>query len=265
MTRELLYSLTPRLYRNRDLPLGEPLRAYLLVIQQQFDRVARNFADTYDNWFIETCAPWVIPHIADLIGAGGATQAARARALVASTIDDRRGKGTPLALQNALADCVDTPARISEGIAVTAFTQNVRVVDPARGRLVDVRAERELLWLETPFSRLARTVELRTPMPAVDRAPRPGEVAARPDAVTLYLWRLASYPIEGGEPGRCGDERYTFDPSRRSVPLFRPAPDELTTGAPRGPSAYPGPIRRAELACALADSSPPPLGFAVFV
>ena len=35
---------------------------------KQFDIIEEDIAKLYDNWFIETCEPWVIPYIADLIG-----------------------------------------------------------------------------------------------------------------------------------------------------------------------------------------------------
>ena len=44
-----------------------PLKSLLMVIQEQLRLVAEDFM-LHDDQFMETCAPWVIPYIGDLIG-----------------------------------------------------------------------------------------------------------------------------------------------------------------------------------------------------
>src|SRR5690349_6991872 len=87
-----LYELLPAVYRIRDeekgakckestfenlteedrLSLKEkaagPLKALLHVIADQVAVIEEDLAQLYDDQFIETCAPWVIPYLADLIG-----------------------------------------------------------------------------------------------------------------------------------------------------------------------------------------------------
>ena len=64
-----------------------------------------DLAQLYDDQFIETCAPWVVPYIGDLVGARGVKSvtgtAFRARAYVANTIGYRRRKGTASAAINS--------------------------------------------------------------------------------------------------------------------------------------------------------------------
>ena len=68
---ERLYALLPLFIRQRDADNGQPLRALLAIMETQFQRVEDDIAGLYDNWFIETCAPWVIPYIADLLDVPG--------------------------------------------------------------------------------------------------------------------------------------------------------------------------------------------------
>jgi hypothetical protein len=66
--RNRLYQLLPAIYRERDEKLSSPLKELLGVIEEQLDIIEEDIAQLYDNWFIETCEPWVIPYIGDLIG-----------------------------------------------------------------------------------------------------------------------------------------------------------------------------------------------------
>src|SRR5882724_3885186 len=63
-----LYELLPAIYRERDAGLGEPLRALLQIIQEQATLVESDIRRLWDNFFIETCEPWVISYIGDLVG-----------------------------------------------------------------------------------------------------------------------------------------------------------------------------------------------------
>ena len=63
-----LYQLLPPIYRDRDAEQNYPLRDLLRVIDEQVLAVEGDVAQLYDNWFIETCADWVVPYIGDLIG-----------------------------------------------------------------------------------------------------------------------------------------------------------------------------------------------------
>src|SRR5262245_31552020 len=63
-----LYNLLPAIHRIRDAERGYPLRALLAVIAEQVNIVEADISRLYDNWFIETCADWVVPYIGDLVG-----------------------------------------------------------------------------------------------------------------------------------------------------------------------------------------------------
>ena len=68
LTVDQLYALLPAIYRTRDVENGQPLYALLSVIYEQGAILEENIRQLYDDEFIETCAPWVIPYIGDLAG-----------------------------------------------------------------------------------------------------------------------------------------------------------------------------------------------------
>jgi len=108
-TPEMLYNLLPEIYRMRDaLQPGTPLQALLTAIAGQVDQFNADIGQLYDNWFIETCAPELLPYFADLVGlslgptqSGGAprsptrspTAAARAPSRCSKTWRRRRRGG----------------------------------------------------------------------------------------------------------------------------------------------------------------------------
>jgi hypothetical protein len=115
-----LFELLPRIIRVKDAEQHYPLRDLLRVIGEQVDRAENEIHRMYDNLFIETCDPWVVPYIGDLVGFRpllGQTEAADScddhadgrfvvpRRLVADTLALRRRKGT-LSVLNDLVTAV---------------------------------------------------------------------------------------------------------------------------------------------------------------
>ncbi len=137
-----LYELLPAFYRRRDADQGYPLQALLRVITEQVGVMESNIAQSYENWFIETCEEWVVPYIGDLVGyqllndAGepSAVTSARARQReqiliprrdVANTIHARRRKGTRSVLEELAADAAGWTARPVEFFQLLGWTQNL--------------------------------------------------------------------------------------------------------------------------------------------
>ena len=85
-----------------------PLQSLLMLIAEQIAVVEGDLDQLYDDQFTDTCAPWVIPYIGDLIGyrsvKGVAPAVASPRAEVAHTISFRRRKGTVLVLEPLARD-----------------------------------------------------------------------------------------------------------------------------------------------------------------
>jgi hypothetical protein len=66
--RDRLYSLLPAFIRERDQQSGEGLRALLDVIDLQADVIEEDIRQLQEDAFIETCEPWVVAYIGDLVG-----------------------------------------------------------------------------------------------------------------------------------------------------------------------------------------------------
>ena len=62
-----LYALLPAVYRERDAAGGYPLRGLLRIVAEQAGLVENDIQGLWDDLFVETCQPWVIPYLGDLV------------------------------------------------------------------------------------------------------------------------------------------------------------------------------------------------------
>jgi len=164
-TQDHIYQLLPAIYRLRDAERGEALRALLAIIESEMVAIERDIGGLYDNWFIETCAEWVVPYIGDLLDAPslndlGAT--ASRRAWVANTIGYRRRKGTIVSLQQLARDVTGWPARAVEFFQLVATTQHLNHRRPTNVRTPDLRDTATLELLGTPFEAAPHSAEVRS-------------------------------------------------------------------------------------------------------
>lgn len=219
-TGEKLYELLPAIYRRRDAAQGEPLRALLAVAEAEAQRLEADIGGLLENWFIETCEPWVVPYIADLLGirrlpsVGG--PGFNQRTHVANTLSYRRRKGTYELLADLARDVTGWPVRVVEMFRQVAMTQHLAVLQPANLRTPDLRSALAITSLETPFDPAARTADVRR---------IPDQPVVRPNLpnVSIFVWRLAAYRVEN-TPARLVDKalgQYTFSALGDS-PLFNP-------------------------------------------
>lgn len=141
-----LAALLPRWHLLRDAEEGEPLRALLAVVAEQLDRVRDGVEQGYEDLFVETAAPWVLPYLGDLVGyrtlpgyervlttglhEGGRAALAEAvapRADVAATVAGRRRKGTLHLLEEISEQVAGWPARAVELSRLVAHHQSVKL------------------------------------------------------------------------------------------------------------------------------------------
>jgi hypothetical protein len=130
-----LQSLTPPLTADQQAQLDQltakasrgPLQSLLMLVEEQIAAVAYDLDQLYDDQFIETCAPWVIPYIGDLIGyqsvKGISAAVDNPRAEVAETISLRRRKGTVLVMEQLARDVTGWGAHAVEFFRVLGDTQ----------------------------------------------------------------------------------------------------------------------------------------------
>ncbi|MGW3510757.1 hypothetical protein [Streptomyces sp. NPDC000994] len=240
-----LAELLPRWYRMRDGEEGEPLRALLAVIAEQLDRVRDGVQQSYEDLFVETAAPWVLPYLGDLVGyrtlpgyervltaglhGGGRDALAAAvapRRDVAATVAHRRRKGTLHLLEELSEQVAEWPARAVELSRLVAHTQPVKLYGTGRrgdrGRLLDLRDGSALALTGGPFERTARTVDVRR----ADSARKQG--GWTPAGVGLFVWRLKPFSLTSS-PAYCIDRArnlYTFSILGNDTPLVtKPVPE----------------------------------------
>ncbi|MEV0184815.1 hypothetical protein AB0I54_36880 [Streptomyces sp. NPDC050625] len=240
-----LAELLPRWHRLRDAEEGEPLRALLAVIAEQLDRVRDGVQQGYEDLFVETAAPWVLPYLGDLVGyrtlpgyervlttglhGGGRDALAEAvapRADVAATVAHRRRKGTLHLLEELAEQVAEWPARAVELSRHVAHTQPVKLYGTGRrgerGRLLDLRNGAGLALAGGPFDEAARTVDVRR----ADSARRQG--GWTPSGVGLFVWRLKAHSLTSS-PAYCIDRArnlYTFSILGNDTPLVtKPVPE----------------------------------------
>ena len=218
-----LYGLVPLVYRARDLEQGEPLRALLGVIGEEYDRIRDSIARLEESWFIETCDPGLIPFIGDLVGvpreALERVPERTRRAFVGNAVRYRRRKGLAAALERALSDATGWSAHAAEMFEHLGMTPHVAHAGSGR-QLFDVRSAFDVVP-ELGVRAGAHTADVRS----ADDPDRPGRLNLR--TVAVFLSRLQSYPVEWSQPARIEDGCYTFHPLGLDTPLFtQPPPDD---------------------------------------
>jgi hypothetical protein len=239
-TTEDLYELLPAVYRVRDAERGLALRALVGVLARQADAMDRDIESLYADWFIETCAPWVVPYIGDLlrmrglIVTGGSPADGLSvlgtsfsqRAYVANTIRYRRRKGTPAVLEQLAYDVTGWRGRVVEFFHLLGTTQYLNHPRPLNVRTPDLRRT-DVLDLEgTAFDAIAHTAEVRPVDPPItgdDRRRPVGRGRYDIANVGLYLWRLSTLPVTRSAPRLVSAPAgFSFSPLGMDGPLFNP-------------------------------------------
>lgn len=246
---EKLYELLPAIHRLRDAERRGPLRELLDVIAREIDVLEEDLAQFYDDQFIETCAPWVVPYLGDLIGYRSlhheVPSVASPRAEVANTIAYRRRKGTAAMLEQLARDVSGWPARAVEFFQLLATTQFMNHVRRANGLTPDLRRWEQLERLETPFDTLAHSVDTRRIAS--------GEGKHNIPNVGIFLWRLGAHRLRRSPAVSLDAQRFLFSPLGNNAPLFRREVPEKTISHLAGPANVPAPIGRREFHEAIGD------------
>ena len=168
-----------------------PLQSLLMLIGEQLEALAYDMGQLYDDQFIETCAPWVIPYIGDLIGyqaiQGIAPAVDNPRAAVAETISLRRRKGTALVMEQLARDVTGWGAHAVEQFQVLADTQYMKHIRRPNLYSPDLRKWRPGLYMNTGFDDTAHRVDVR------DIALGGGRYNIQ--NIGIYLWSLTAQSI----------------------------------------------------------------------
>ena len=245
-----LYELLPTLYRLRDVEQGYPLRALLQIVSEQADILSQDIDGLWDDYFIETCADWVIPYIGDLVANNPLYEVTGRRADVANTIYYRRRKGTLPMLEELARNVTGWGAHAVAFFESLGWTQNLNHLryemspeerDPEavdRVGTVNLRSIDALDRLDGPFDIISHTVDVR-PMGRTE-----GWYNIR--KVGFFLWRLRRYPLTGVTPRQADPPHgygYHLSSLGNPAPLFTDPEREADEAGLAREVHVPGPIR----------------------
>lgn len=259
-----LYNLMPAVYRERDAAEGYPLRALLGIIQEQAGIVLGDITRLRDDFFIETCRPWVIPYIGDLVANNLLHDAdrviysttaedlfpdlvgpdlrppmpLRSRADVAKTIYYRRRKGTLPMLEELARDVTGWAAHAAEFFRLLEWTQNLNHLRFEAEDCMDLRSVEAVDRVDGAFDTWSHTADVR--------APAQSEGWYNIPNIGFFLWRLHSYPLEKISARPAGKPwQYTFSPLGDPAPLFNAWRREGDEAGLATELHVPGPVRPA--------------------
>jgi hypothetical protein len=261
---EKLYELLPAVYRERDAAEGFPLRALLGIIAGQALLVEEDIEQLYNDLFVETCEPWVIPYIGDLVSNNPLYDfsrnrapdtaadlfrdlrgkdlrpavAARLRADVAKTIYYRRRKGTLPMLEELARDVTGWPAHAVEFFELLGWHQHLEHLR-FQSRWTDVRSVERMDRVEGPFDGASHTVDVRQ----INQLDGWHNI----HNIGFFLWRLRSYPLKRVPARKAAGAnwRYHFSPLGNRAPLFSRLRREGDEAGLATELHVPGPIRSA--------------------
>jgi len=216
-----LYELLPAVYRVRDSEQNGVLRELIRVIAEQVAVIEEDLGQLYDDQFIETCAPWVIPYLGDLIGfkpvysveAIGTT-----RAEVANTLAFRSRKGTASMLEELANDTTGWDAVVVEFFQRVATTQYLNHIRLNHHVTANVGDSATLADIGTPFDSVPHNIDVR-------------RIASRRGLynipnIGIFLWRIQSYAWEDVPVSQVDNKRFRFHPLGIDMPLYNlPAPE----------------------------------------
>ena len=215
-----LFERLPEIYRIRDAEQAPPgqLEAFVDALDSVFSALRDRVEAQYDDLFIETCAPWVVAYIADLVGTSHLKGEARTlRADVARTVYHRRRKGTLGAVESqvhALSGWAVHAIELRDRLAWNMHLNHLRPDKggaspwrsapdsdprhPVRGGTAALRTPAWLSFVDGPFDPFARTVDLKPPLPREGEGP--ARAAVNLPNLGVFLWRLTDYQVPVSTP-----------------------------------------------------------------
>ena len=233
---EKLWELLPAIYKEQDglavrEGTAEPpgsLRGFIEVIAEQAAVLRRSIDRLWEDQYIETCDDWVISYIGELVGTRllSKLNPRGRRADVAKTIYYRRRSGTLRILQELVFDITNWEGKVVEQFRRLGRFRH-RLDPPPRsysgretgtqpGGWADLRSVYGAQLANRPFDEFHHTPDFR----------RHRGVKGRYGILKLafHLYRLKAFFVQEVSPEVLDAEGklYSFDPSGRQMPLFKP-------------------------------------------
>jgi hypothetical protein len=225
---EKIWNWIPAIYKDEDGFAARPdvLRSIVKILARQAAITRRSTDRLWDDEFIELCDDWAIPYIGDLVGTQLVHELNRRgrRVDVARTIFYRRRKGTPLVLEILIQDITGWEGKVVESFRRLARTRHGLDPEPAElagfvtetppGGWAKLKSTRGAELVDGPFDEFFHTPDFRQLRGKLGRYNIP--------KLNFHLLRLLPFEINFATAANFGEERFTFDPSGRDIPLFRP-------------------------------------------
>lgn len=249
ITGDDLYGKLPGALRTADQAAGGMVKALLEVLAAELDAVDADIEQMGDDWFIETCAAWVVPYIGDLLGEHLVAEVeglATPRARIANTIGYRRRKGTVAVLEALTRDSTGWPTRAVEYYRELAVDQHLGDIRLDRVARVTLRDGDALELIGGAFDGAPHTVDVRH----IATAARSGHGRHNIPNIGLHVYRLGAQWVPRATAAPAADPpdgRYRFDPLGRDIPLFNRAAPETDIDHLAAEEDVPAPLRRRPL------------------
>lgn len=267
---ELLRDLLPRFYWAREAGDGA-LAALVAALADEYERLRGNVEGLYDEFFIQTCSPAIVPYIGYGVGVAGLGPVhgpgVGDRAWVGRIVGLRRRKGTLATAARAVAAATEWAIFLQDGRDATAHTQSVLYPHPDRGQLVDVSQAAAARESDAPWSVVTRNASVAG-RPVCAGIPAGGSTVARagypgPQTVEVAVWRLQSFPVTCRTPRRLErpsdleGRAFTLHPAGTDIRLFATPAHAADRGLPDALGDLPLPLTVASLGAALAAARSP--------
>ncbi len=219
--RDYLFNLLPAIYRFHDERQGSQLKAYLRVLDAQLEDLETDTLRIYDNNFVETCEPWALPYLGQLVGLNpldfANLELSQQRARVGNALAFARRKGTHAALEKVLSSATGWGIRVVVNQRQINTTQSVRAPMGEGARLVDLRGG-EAAWVGTSFEQSSRMVGIR----GAAQGSNAGQGGNQPSNVGIHIWRLRSYFLDGIRPSpQPGNQFFRASPLDRDRRFYK--------------------------------------------
>jgi hypothetical protein len=258
LSPDRLYRLLPGHMRALDVGEGRALQALMRVFGRELDLVETDIEALYDDLFIETCEPWVVPYIGDLVGARALREfgGGSLRAYVANTLSYRQAKGTLAVLEQLARDVTGWPVVGVEFFRRLIQSQNVNHVRGDNLATMSLRDADRASLTGGPFEAAAHGIDVRSVETGRYNIPNVG----------LFVWRIQSYSLafafdaQAGYAGgvvpavsAIGPGFRHLDPLGRPIRLFNRQRTEAGLAQPGDEATMPAPLRIRPLAQDLSD------------
>ncbi|MDI2131682.1 phage tail protein [Yinghuangia seranimata] len=189
------------------------MRAFMAAVSGQYDQLAADVDQLWQDLFIESCDAWAVPYIAELLGLPADAE----RLEVAYAIALRRRKGTPAALEDFAYVVTGLTARVVEGWQVTTWAQRLGHPPPPRAASFALSGT-GVFRLGTPFERARRAF---TPS---------GRWSPRAATAIVWPWQVRTLVDTQAAP-LPEARRYALHPQGADAPPYLlPRPARLATG-----------------------------------